>query len=139
LSAAILSAVSALCGTVRSLLSSSVLSTSKNKYFPIPVKYIIKKAAALLEKVGISLDTSSGELELLVDTDIFKHVTNRNAGRKAQSLRIDGQFAEITVAEVRSMISEIGSDTTAEYLGVSRRNLFYRLKAAEESHYDFLL
>ena len=98
-----------------------------------------KKAAALLEKVGISLDTSSGELELLVDTDIFKHVTNRNAGRKAQSLRIDGQFAEITVAEVRSMISEIGSDTTAEYLGVSRRNLFYRLKAAEESHYDFLL
>ena len=97
-----------------------------------------KKAAVLLEKVGIFLDMSSGELELLVDTDVFKRVTNRNAGRKAQSLRIDGKFAEITVAEVRAMISEIGSDATAEYLGISRRNLFYRLKAAEESHYDFL-
>ena len=72
--------------------------TAKNKNAPEITKIIDQ-----LEKIGIRIDFDEHTID--IDLPRFRKATNRNAGRKAQSLKVDGEFTEISVEEVRPVLS----------------------------------
>ncbi len=100
-------------------------------------------AEEMLEKVGVRMEAIYPDdpehpayLKLTIDPAAYQKAMRRNAGRKQKAVMINGEFREISVAEVRQMIHEKGADETAAYLGISRRTMYNRLKEAEEIHND---
>jgi len=96
----------------------------------------VMKILDQLGKIGVRVDFDENTID--IDLPRFRKATNRNAGRKAQSLKVDGEFKDISVEEVRLMMKRDGAEQVAKYLGISKRNLYYRLKEAEETGASFI-
>ena len=91
-------------------------------------EYVLKR----LERVGVEIKTGD-EMVLIFDSEKYNTAMKRNAGRISLGLKYKDGYGKIPLAEIKARIKEVGAETVAKELGVSRRTLFYRIKEAEDN------